>query len=127
MIREMYNHQASLDHPNVSPLLQLYECPGRPIAFVQSFLPNGDIITYMSRISCDGKTLVSIWIIRVIFCCPPPHRVLQIKEVAAGLAYLHLNGIVHGNVHPVCSLFASDSDVLVIILTTLIPEQCLDR
>lgn len=97
----MAAHHSNLAHPNLNLILQLHPIPHELPAVVQQYHPNKDILTYMAcHRQCDVLNLVRKFIYYA-HCARLSSSGVQIIETARGLAYLHQNNIIHGNVHPV--------------------------
>jgi len=71
----------NLSHPHVMPLLDIASDLNGVPTVVVPYLPMGNILDYNRR-------------------NPNTDRTQQVFEIVLGLAYLHLNGVIHGNLTP---------------------------
>ncbi|KAG6907572.1 hypothetical protein DXG01_008409 [Tephrocybe rancida] len=84
-----------LSHPNVLPFYGLYEYQSR-VAFVAPWAENGNLSIYLKRNpSANRILLVSTLVLEI----PIVQLIIQFQcaDTAAGVEYLHANGIVHGD------------------------------
>ena len=80
-----------LTHPNILPLLGVTITP---FQLVSSWMPGGDLPTYIKKnASASRRGLVSIP--PAVLSHAHPHR--QLSDVANGLCYLHSCNVIHGD------------------------------
>ncbi|KAG1820905.1 kinase-like domain-containing protein [Suillus subaureus] len=81
---------ANLNHPNILPVFG-YTCGFGPfIAIVSPWADNGNLTVYLEREGAD-LTLV--------------RRFQLLRDIIAGLQYLHANSVIHGDFNGVSSIF----------------------
>ena len=92
--RELFTHEAAiwkgLSHPNVLPLYGASSASGEPPwFFVSPYFQRGSIVKWLKGLSADawGALLDDA-----------SHGVLRmVHEIAEGMAYLHSQGVLHGD------------------------------
>ncbi|RDB18405.1 Serine/threonine-protein kinase STY8 [Hypsizygus marmoreus] len=67
-----------LSHPNLLPIYGLYRYTESRLCLVSPWMDNGDVNTYLKN-------------------HPVVDRFLLVSDIAAGVGYLHENGIIHGD------------------------------
>jgi serine/threonine protein kinase len=75
---------SSLDHEHISPLLAIHTNDHSLPALEVPFYKEGNILDHNKR-------------------CPDVDKFEQIKQMAAGISYLHGQNVSHGNICPVRS------------------------
>ena len=106
-MREIYRWRQVSQHENVSEFIGIMKTPNDP-PYVVSAAYNDNFLVYAAshmglQLQLVGHISPFLTLAIRIEMWP------QAKDVARGLDAIHGNGIIHGNLKPVCSDFANFS------------------
>jgi Protein kinase domain len=114
-MRERWEALAGLDHPNLARPVELFLGPG---LFRTDPPPGGDEdVLYISAAWVDGRGL------RGAAPLPPGDAIALAGDLAAGVAELHAQGILHRDIHPGNVILGADGRAVLIDFGSSRPDD----
>ena len=101
-----------LHHPNVSEFLGLAYDFGYMPALILPFYGNGNVVGYVKE--KNDETKLDMVLVFVSLNCNTLDKtiIIQVKQIAKGLDYLHIQSIIHGDLRGVSATIWSSFRIL---------------